>query len=298
MFSSSYNQKLLSGSLKTKWDDLYIPVIPEKATEALRQTMSLKNSSEITAKDVLTSFAKAVKSLRKKPLTGTEKASKPYSFTSFFINQVDSVPGRGSRETRNLLRITEDGKKIDNDRNIELNPAVILNTALIESSRKEHMQAATLASMAVDADLVAKGLSGGIDTGYIREIFSSITNMRIHNRVEEEEGALAAVADVSKKASSFALFFGSVRQVTTESSTALFQSISQSMANAINNIFFKGDNLYSTKDRTWAIKELMSDFGRDAMEGLGMYNSSIGQFTDTQYNAFKSKFLFQTKHGY
>jgi len=300
LFPSKVVKELMGGikGEKGKWDPLYIPIIPQSAGEELRQTMSLRKNQEITAKDVFTSFTKALKSLRKKPLSGTQEHSKPYTFMSFFTNQVDTLPGRGSRETRNLLKITEDGEKISDDRKIEMNPATILNLLMVEVTRKEHMQAASLAAMAVDAKLAYEKAYPGVDIKELREIIRLTTNMRIHNRVEKEEGTLAAITDVLRKSTSFALFTGSIRQISTEFNTGSLQNLSQMIANGINSFLFKGDTIYDTKDRAWAAKEIVSDFGMQVMNSLGMYNTSIGEFTSTDYNAFKDKFIFQTKNGH
>jgi len=299
MYPSKTNEDLLYGKdSKGKWNELYVPVIPKSATDVFRDTMIAKKNINFSAKDVFDAGIKALKSLRKKSLAGTEQAAAPYTFASFFVRQVDTLPGRGSADTRNLLRITEDDEKIDDERNVETNPITVLNMMMIEASRKEHMQMATLASMAVDADLAYKAEWGGVETQVLRGIIQDITQQQIHNKVDNEEGILASTVDLVRKGSSLAAFWGSVRQIFTETSTATFQNLAQMVANGINKYVFKGDNLFDNKDRLWAAKEILTPFGEEVMRGLGMYNSSLGQFTDSKYNEMQKKFMLQTKHGF
>ena len=94
------------------------------------------------------------------------------------------------------------------------------------------------------------------------------------------------------------MFWGSIRQTVTELGTASAQITSQSIANIINKTLFKGTNRYDNKDLAWAAKLAMKPLGRQIITDLGMYNTNLGEFTDSEYVETQKKLAYQTKWGF
>lgn len=276
-----------------KWKRGYIPILPKSASVDFKK-LSLTRQG-------LDSSLEIIKNLlfrgKKSSMDESSEELNPWEFSSFFPDQVDSSPGRGSKRTRHYLGITSDNKVISSKRSIELNPAVILNALIVEAARKEHMTAAAFAAFAVQAELSYKNSYPGMDTKALRDLIGNIVNIRIHGKVKDE-GKFADVVDVAKNMTGIGMFFGSFRQFFTEGGTAALQLTSQSVANFFNKYLFKGTNAYDNKDMAWAAKHVMSDFGKDIIDFYGMYHAGLMEFTSDDFIATKSKLLYQTKHGF
>ncbi len=276
-----------------KWDKHGIPIISSTDNLDLQEVA-------LSSKGLEASVEILKKILRRGGKSGTEKSkdiTTPWKFTTMFPEQVDSAPGRGSKGSRQLLNITDDNSVVENKRNIELNPASVLNLMIVEAARKDHMKVAAFAAFSMNAELAYKKLYAGVDTDALRNLMTPIATMRIHGKVKDE-GTFAKVVDTTKSLTALALFFNSVSQSTTEPATVIFQLTSQSIANIFNKTLFKGSNKYNNADMRWAGKKAATAFGNQIITDTGMYNTNLGQFTDDVHVETKRKLAWQTKHGF
>ncbi len=275
-----------------KWPNGAIPIIPKSASLDLQEVAMTKhgiNASLAMIKKILTKGAKSTKNEE-------DEGTDPWAYSTFFPKQVDSSPGRGSKDSRNLLNITDTNKVIENKQDIEMNPAVVLNIMMIEAARKEHMSAAAFTTFAIDAELAYKKLYAGVETDALRNLIKNIVMLRVHGKVKDE-GTLAKVLDTGKNITSLGMFWGSIAQVVTEAGTATAQVTSQTIANVINKTLFGGENKYDNRDQGWAVKMIGSSLGEQIITDTGMYNTSLGEFTSNDYIETNKKLLFQTKWG-
>jgi len=290
-------QKILDGTaglkMKGKFDKGSIPIIPASSTTELQETMSLRGGTETS----LTAIWNAMKRWVRRSEEERPKESDPWGFRSIFTNQVDAEPGRGSRDTRKLLKITDDNKVYDDSRNIELNPSMVLNIMAVEAARREHMHHASNLAISMDAELAYKQLDPTAKVEGLREVITDIVKMRIHNEFKKE-GKLGEGLDIIKKLASIGIFGGSVRQFFTEAGTSGLQMVSTLLSNTVNKTLFGGDTKFGVKDLSWSGKHAVSAFGRQIMTDYGLYNSSLGQFTEDEFVETRNKSLWQTKHAF
>ena len=276
-----------------KWDNYSIPIMGSAAKLDLKEVALSSRGMESAAEAI----AKILKHSGKQTTEKSQNIMTPWEFTTMFPEQVDSAPGKGSSKSRYLLNISDDNSVISNKRNIELNPVTILNMMMVESARKEHMKVAAFATFSINAELAYKELYPGVDTKALRELISNVATMRVHGKVNDD-GNFGKFLDTVKNVSALGLFWFSGSQVVTESGTALTQITSQSISNIINKYLFKGNNKYNNTDMLWATKHLGSALGSQIINDLGMHNTSLGQFTDSQYEEVGKKLAWQTKHGF
>lgn len=289
-----YPEEIQRTNAIKKWEEGYIPLISSSATQVFQETMSLRSGSNFAMK----LFDKIRNSATKQAATGKPGAVEPWSFTSMFLDQVDNKVGRGSVKTRDLLRITEDNSVLDDNRNIELNPAAVLNLMMIESVRKQHIEPMALVSSSIDAELAAKNLFPGVDSKELRDLIHDVTELRVHNRVRAEEGQFGKFVDTTKKSAAMIAFFGAIRQMSTEFSTATSQTASSVFAMTFMKFLFKRDTKYNVKDLKWALSKTETSFAHQLMVDFGLYNTNLGQFTASDYIGTRKKGLFQSKHGF
>jgi len=291
--SSMYPESQQANAIK-KWEEGYIPIIKASATQAFAETMSLRSGANFSGK----LFEKIRDAATKQAVTGKVGAVEPWSFTSMFLDQVDGTAGRGSIKTRKLLRITEENSVLDDNRDIEMNPVAVLNLMMIEASRKQHIEPLALAAMSIDAELAAKNLFPGVDSKALRDLMSNVAELRIHNRVKEENSRFAKVVDLTKKSSAMIAFFGSLRQISTEGNTALAQTGASMFSMVFMKHLFKRDTKYDPSDYKWALSTTEKAFGYQLMVDFGLYNTSLGQFTSSDYIGTRKGAIMQTKHGF
>ena len=273
-----------------KWGEGFIPIISKDADLDLQEF-------SLTRQGIDASFEMIQKILAKGGNSPEQKSEEdPWAFSSLFPEQVDGSAGRGSKQTRSLMNITDDNLVIENSRNIEMNPAVIMNVMLVEAARKKHMAMAAFATFSIDAELAYKNSFPGVDTDALRTLIGNIVSIRVHNKVDDD-GKVGQLIDSTKNLMSVAMFWGSIRQTVTEVGTSTLQMSSQTIANVINKTLFKGTNRYDNKDLLWAAKFVGKPLGRQVITDLGMYNTSLGEFTDSEYIEMEKKLAFQTKWG-
>jgi len=276
-----------------KWNKNGIPII--SATEGL----NLKDIS-FTVGGMDSSLEVIKKILNRNSKSQTEESKdvmQPWNYSVMFPEQVDNAPGKGSRDSRSLLNVSDDNTVIENKQNIELNPITVLNIMLVEAAKKNHMKIAAFAAFSMNAELAAKELYPGVNTKQLRELTTSIAMMRIQGKVEEE-GTFGKILDTTKTLTGMALFWSSLSQMATETLTSTAQLTSQMFANGINTYLFRGNNKYDNKDTLWAAKHMNSKLGSQIIVDNGMFNTTLGQFTDSQYDETRKKFMWQSKHGF
>jgi len=284
-----------------KWGDGYIPIVMSSISEAFNETISLRGGAGNTTDMLMDSLKKMGTIVRRlgKPSKNTpDSIEDPWELSSMFIDQADATEGRGSTKTRDLLRITDDNQVIDEERSIELNPAVILNMMVLDSARKNNLQNAALASTAIQAELAFKNLSPGVNAQPTIDLVNNVTKLRVHNTVDDEDNAVSQGLDIVKKGSSLFVFFGSMRQFVTEFYTATGQTGASFFGTMFNNILFKKENKYNPKDLLWAATKAEKAFGHQIMVDFGLFNSSLGAFADSEYVRSKANSLRQTKIGF
>lgn len=289
-YSLMYNDQTIEGV--QKWDKYNIPIVKSLASLDVQELGFTRNSMEASLEKIQRILTKSKGTAEKSSDVVT-----PWKYKSLFPEQVDSDPGKGSKETRKLLNISDDNTVDENKQEVELNPITVLNMMIVESAKQEHMKTAAFASFSMQAELAYKEMYAGVDTKELRSIIGNIASLRIHNKVKEE-GKIAKVLDTAKHLTAMGLFWGGVRQFATETTTAGTQLASQSIANFINKAIFKGDNKYNNKDMLWSAKMLESSLGSQIINDLGMYNTNLGEFTSTTYDETRKKLAFQTKHGF
>ena len=76
------------------------------------------------------------------------------------------------------------------------------------------------------------------------------------------------------------------------------QTTSSLITNGLNTLLFRDSVKYTPKDYLWAAKKGLSPFGRQTMTDFGLYNSSLGEFTSTDYVGTKKQSMWQTKWGF
>ena len=284
--------KQSDSALIDKWGEGFIPIISKTADLDLQEF-------SLTRQGIDASFAMIKKILTKGGKSPKKEGSEdfaPWEFSSLFPDQADNSAGRGSKQTRSLMNISDDNLVVEDDRNIEMNPAVIMNVMLVEAARKKHMSMAAFASFSVDAELAYKDSYAGVDTKALRQLIGNIVSLRVHNKVDDD-GMAGKVIDSTKNLMSVAMFWGSVRQTVTEVGTSTLQMSSQSIANVINKTLFKGTNRYDNRDLAWAARFVGKPLGRQVITDLGMYNTNLGEFTDSEYVEMEKKLAYQTKWG-
>jgi len=276
-----------------KWGKYNIPIIPNiGGADFSDSILGLSSVDAIISKlSVVSKNGNSVVTL------ASQDDSEPWKFNSIFPEQVDSSQGKGSRQTRNLLNITDTNQVIETKRNVELNPIVVLNLMVVEAARMEYMKLAKFASFSVNAELVYKDLYAGVDSTALRDVIKDCAQLQLEG-TPKSENLFDRSLDKIKKITQMGLFWGSGSQVITEGGTALFQVTSQSAANIINKYILGGENRYDNKDMLWSNKHLMTSFGSQIIADTGMYNSGLGDFTDTQFNELAKKLAMQTKHGF
>lgn len=277
------------------WREGDLPIIPSSATLDLQETLVLEGNH-----NALGIIGKAIKKTFKKQESGKQKSDIPWDFTSGFMDQVDMDPGRGSKQTRELLGITADGTALPQDRQIEKNPVLLLNLYMLTAIRKEHMEQAAFATHALDSSILTVNRmfpETVVDVEPIRELISNLSKIRIHGRYNEE-GRVGNMLDAGNRAASIGLFWGSLRQLFTEGATATVQTGSSLLSTGFNNVLFKGDNKYEVKDYTWAASKMASPFGHQLMADYGLYNSDLGQYSSSDYIGTRKGSMWQTKWGF
>jgi hypothetical protein len=300
MFGNEENSVIQTGA--PTWKEGYIPIIPKKATNQFRDSMLMRRGTEVTAssllsstKEVLSGIGKAFKSLSKPVEDGRLKNMEPWSLTELFLPQAESGPGRGSRETRNILGIDETNTVIKDRQSIEMDPATILTLLGIEATRKMYMGKAAFASEAIEAKLLGDKKKPGVDADETINMLKSLAQLRIHNKVDDE-GKLAGVMDSAKKVISFSLFGGAVSQGIADTLMTNYQITAATIGNKMSEVLFKSEPKFRPKDIAFARKHMMSAWGSQLMTDFGMFNSSLGEFTESDYVGTRSKSMWQTKH--
>ena len=288
------------------WEEGYIPIMPKKASNAFKDTELMIRGSETNAsttkeavkrafKSIFGGFAAGLKKLAKPVENGKRDTSEPWELRQIFVNQVDAGPGRGSHETRKLLGIDEDNNYIGTRQAIETNPALILNLFAVDVTRQKFMAEAKMAHQAIDAKLVAEksaGIQGAEDK---RKALDSIAQLRIDNRVDDE-GQMGQIMDGLKRVAAISIFGGSTRQAVADFTTTTLQMTSASLGNALAKTLFNYQGKFGFKDVGWAKKHMTSKFGAQIMTDYGLFNSSLGEFTESEYNATMRNSMWQTKH--
>ena len=275
-----------------KWGKYNIPIIP-----GMKNLQIPELAGKAGLDNIIATFSKALSSSSRVATEKSQDVSTPWKYNSMFPSQVDTAQGRGSRQTRNLLNITDDNIVIEDKRNVEMNPITVLNLMTIEAARREYMKLAKFATFAVNAELVYKDLYPGVDTKILRSVINNAATIQIEGTTRGDS-KFEKFLDTTKKVTQMGLFWMSGSQAVTEATTAITQITSQSISNLINKHMFKGDNRYDNKDMAWSTKHILSDLGNQIITDLGMYNSSLGEFTDSQYNETRKKLAWQTKHGF
>jgi hypothetical protein len=291
MFNPDDSLSMLPDEIKP-WRVGYLPIFPASATTDLQETARLENSDKL-----MEVIAKSMRSLMKK----TEKSkldNLPWHYESGFMDQVEPGPGRGSASTRKLLKITDKGEVVPGDRNIEMNPIILLNLYVLNAVKKEHMEQAAFAAYALDSSLeVAKQVYKDVDVEPLRKLLSDIQKIRIHEQYEDS-GKFGQAVDVINRSASVGLFWLSLKQTIVETATASTQITSSVLGHAFNRLLFKGETKYDTKDIAWAAYQIERPFGHQLMIDYGLYNSDLGQYTSSEYIPTRSMSAAQMKHGF
>ena len=286
-------EKIDTGDMP-KWQKGYIPIIPKGASAKLTDTMLMRRGVESGITDIFRSVKQAFGSLARPVDNGKEKDMEPWSFTEIFTSQVDMSPGRGSNDTRRLLGIDDKNTVIGKRKDIELNPAAVLNLMIVEGARKKFMGEAAFAAAALDAKIVNDELHPGVEGAEARKLMNNIAQLRIYQTVDNE-GRAAKVIDSLGKTSSFLIFGASIRQFFADSIMTGLYSNTSMLGNVFSYYIFKGDVKYLPADKAWAKKHMFSTFGHQLMVDFGMFNSSLGEFTEDDYVGTRSASMWQTK---
>jgi len=295
MFPDEETRAKIMGTRVPTWKEGYIPIIPQAATKTMRDTLFLRRGSEVKVKDFVEAFGKVFKSFTKPVEDGRVKDMEPWSLTEIFLPQIDTNPGRGSHEVREMLGIDANNNIIKERGAIETNPALILNLFVVEAARKEHMGHAAFAAEALDAKLVADSMFPGVEAKPIREFLTNIAMLRIHNKVDKEDKT-SRVLDAAKKFGSLHIFGGSIRQFVADGLMTGYNLSANTVGGMIGKFLFKYDTRYDPKDLNWAAKHMTTPFGHQLMVDFGMFNSSLGEFTLDDYVGTRNKSLWQTKN--
>ena len=289
-----------------KWKEGYIPIMPQKASNVFNDTMLMARGMDTdventaaSVKNLFKSFGKSVskgiKKLAKPVEDGKRDTSEPWELKQLFVNQIDQSAGRGSYETRELLGIDENNKYVGGRKPIEMNPALVLNLFAVETSRQKFMSEAKMVHQAIDSKLAEEESAGLEGAKEKREALASIAQLRIDNMVKDE-GAIGRMMDSVKRISSLSIFGGSFRQVVADFTTTQLQITSATIGAAISKTLFGHDNRFNGKDIAWAKKHMLSKFGQQMIVDYGMFNASLGEFTETDYNATMKNSMWQSKH--